>query len=185
MIKANRHLTIRGLVGLSLVLFAGSALATQVCSENIRSTAPESRFIDNEDGTVTDRFSNLMWKRCSEGQTWNGTTCTGTASTFTWQGALQRAETAATNEDLDFNDWRLPNIKELAFIVERACHDPAINLSVFPATPQRAFYWSASPSTTTGNAWSIGFDDGSDVDGTMGGDPAIAYPVRLVRDPAS
>jgi hypothetical protein len=34
-------------------------------------------YSDNGDGTVTDPTTGLTWMRCSMGQTWNGTTCTG------------------------------------------------------------------------------------------------------------
>lgn len=57
-----------------LCLFFGAAspaLATKTYSDNL-------------DGTVTDPTTGLTWMRCSMGQTWDGTTCTGTASTYTW-----------------------------------------------------------------------------------------------------
>jgi hypothetical protein len=44
-------------------------------------TTPTSDFTDNGDGTVTHRKTQLTWKRCAEGQSWAGNSCTGTAST--------------------------------------------------------------------------------------------------------
>ena len=40
-------------------------------------------YVDNGNGTVTHTPTNLMWKRCAEGQTWTGSTCSGTASSMT------------------------------------------------------------------------------------------------------
>ena len=37
----------------------------------------------NNDGTVTDPTTGLTWMRCAMGQSWNGTTCTGTGSRYT------------------------------------------------------------------------------------------------------
>ncbi len=57
---------------LSAALTAGA----QTCNhDSIPATAPASRFSDNGDGTATDTLTGLLWKRCSEGQTWDGATC--------------------------------------------------------------------------------------------------------------
>jgi hypothetical protein len=90
---------------------------------------------------VTDTATGLTWKRCSEGQSWDGATCAGSAMYHTWQQALQVADTASYAGQ---SDWRLPNAKELASIVEQACYSPAIDEAVFPATPS-SYYWSSSP----------------------------------------
>ncbi|KOR27965.1 hypothetical protein TI04_12110, partial [Achromatium sp. WMS2] len=34
-------------------------------------------YLIHPDGTVTDTRNGLMWKRCAEGQTWDGKTCVG------------------------------------------------------------------------------------------------------------
>jgi len=124
-------------LGLGLLAAYGGALA-QVCDySSIEATAPADRFIDNGDGTVTDEGTGLQWKRCSEGQTWTGATCTGPATQFFglsdgWKQALQLANSAVYAGK---SDWRVPNVKELASIIEQACHSPAVDIAVFPATP--------------------------------------------------
>lgn len=163
------------LLGLLLILVTADVPAEQVCKyASIRATAPASRFTDNLDGTVTDQASGLQWKRCAEGQTWSGSTCTGSATGHTWQQALQLADAAS---DAGHSDWRLPNIKELSSIVERACHSPAIDQAVFPATPT-SYFWSASPyAGSSDRAWLVFFNHG--VDGSYY--KANGYHVRLVR----
>lgn len=157
-----------------LLLVAGGALAQTCKYDSIGATAPASRFADNGDGTATDRATGLQWKRCSEGQTWSGGTCTENAAGYNWQAALQRAEAASfAGKD----DWRLPNVNELTSIVEEACYDPSIDLSVFPATPS-AWYWSSSPYASIADlAWYVSFYGGYDGDNYKYFD----YPVRLVR----
>ena len=60
-----------------------------------------------------------------------------------------------------FNDWRLPNIKELSSIVELSCYQPAINLTAFPNTPA-GNYWSSSPASySVSMAWSVNFVNGN------------------------
>jgi len=62
----------------------------------------------------------------------------------------------------DHTDGRLPNIKELASIVELACYDPALNATIFKTAPL-SFVWSASPyADFSGSAWGVYFNDGSD-----------------------
>lgn len=64
---------------------------------------------------VYDRWARSIWRRCSEGQMWDGTDCVGTPLTFTWNGALAYAQSQG-------GGWRLPNAKEvLTFPSSGAC----------------------------------------------------------------
>jgi len=159
-----------------LVLSVSAGWAAQTCKyASIPATAPASRFTDNGNGTVTDRATDLQWKRCAEGQTWSGGTCTGTAAGHTWQGALQLAEGASYAGK---TDWRLPNLKELDSIVEEACYAPAIDLAVFPGTPSDGF-WSSSPFASSPDfAWVVSFSYG---DGGSVAYKDVVSHVRLVR----
>jgi len=132
-----------------LVLSCGhQAMAAQWCNWSITPSAPTSDFVVNGDGTVTHSKTGLMWKRCAEGQVWNGTSCTGASAYYSWQGGLQQVE--ALNKAGGFAtyaDWRLPNIKELNSIVEERCSYPALNEAIFPGIARGA-YWSSSPVST-------------------------------------
>jgi len=116
------------------------------CKSTVTQTAPDSRYTDNNDGTVTDLITGLMWKQCSEGQSTASTSCdTGLAATYTWQLALQQAETINSGGGFaSYTDWRLPNRNELLSLVEFKCHSPAINTTFFPNTSSiggTAQYW--------------------------------------------
>lgn len=110
------------------------------------SRKPGGRFRDNGNGTVTDRLTGLMWRKCSEGQTWEprGNTCTGEASGFGWDDALNHVEILNLQGGvLGHRDWRLPTIRELSSLVDYDRHNP-IDERVFPATPER-WFWSSTP----------------------------------------
>ena len=147
----KRKLT--GVILLSLVA-AGSADAAQTChSYWPKPSTPINRFSENGDGTVTDKVTNLTWKRCSEGL--EGEVCDkGEALTFTWEEALQAA---ANSRFAGQKEWRLPDIKELNSIIERQCTMPAINEIVFPATPTMAFWSSTTYAGNPAFAWNVYF----------------------------
>lgn len=143
----------------AFALVAGPVGAAQ-CQNNIPPTNPDSVYEIHGDGTVTDTRTGLMWKRCSEGQTWDGNTntCTGNASDYTWAEALNHA-LALT--DAGHDDWRLPNRNELLSLVEYCTFNPAINADVFPNMPSYPYFWSASPSAySSSSAWYVYFSDG-------------------------
>lgn len=119
---------------------------------------------------VKDNTTGLVWQRCSVGQIWDGSNCTGTALVYTHQGALQFANS-------QIGGWRLPNIKELNSLVDRSKYNPAINADFFPNTlPEN--YWSSTPYTNDGsNAWFISFKNGISYPAPR----TSAYYVRLVR----
>jgi Protein of unknown function (DUF1566) len=161
---------------------------SQTCKQSsIPATTPTSQFIDNADGTVTDKQTGLMWKRCGEGQTWVNATCIGNATGYTWQAALLRAQSVNSKGGFAGQvDWRVPNIKELRSITERQCTFPVINLTVFPRTAAVAvssgsttgIFWSSSPVTDNPqDPWAVDFSYGDD----FGGNKDDYYHVRLVR----
>ena len=163
---------------LSLALsatFASASAWAQTCQPNIRETTPASQFVvDAAKGTVLDKKTGLMWKRCAEGQ--SGAECSnGSYSTHDWAGALMQAESSAYS---GYNDWRLPNSKELESIVEEKCYGPAINAAVFPNAPSGR-HWSGSPNAYgSGGAWYVLFSNGYSYGD---GDRGNAGAVRLVR----
>lgn len=162
------------LVTLMLAMTCAASTFAQTCKTgSILASTPTNRFTDNADGTVTDTTTNLTWKRCSEGQTWNGTTCTGSAIGLPWDSALHEVTFVVF---AGASNWRLPNKNELVSLVERQCFNPAINMSIFPATPA-SYYWSSSPYGNSDKAWQVEFDDGRD---NFGGKTGYNY-VRLVR----
>ena len=136
------------------------------------------RYTVSVDGQeVTDNRTKLIWRRCAEGMSWNGSTCAGSVINFAEQvTALQHAAAQADSTGLA---WRLPNIKELSSIIDRSRADPAIDSAVFPVTRASAF-WSATPRYIyySFEYWYVSSSSG--FSGTTVG--SVYYDVRLVRD---
>lgn len=100
-------------------------------------------FVDNEDGTVTDTKTGLMWQKTDDGQT------------RTWPEALAYCESCTL---AGYTDWRLPNIRELESIVDWQEYNPAID-PVFDC--RSSFYWSGSTYVDRpGYAWFVSFFNG-------------------------
>ncbi len=146
---------------------AADGAVSCVAIENTAIIATTEHLTDNTNGIIIDPETGLIWKKCSEGQIWSNNAdnnCTGTAATYTWQEALQRAQAVNTGSGENFSQtgWRLPNIKELAAIAELRCNNPIINETFFPQTPTNNF-WSSSPSAAgSTSAWSVSFINGID-----------------------
>ena len=88
--------------------------------------------VENGDGTVTEKVADLMWVQEVE------------SGKLDWEEALQYCE------DLDYagyKDWKLPGNKELTSIVDLRKQKPALDVSIFPDTDYKAFYWSRTPET--------------------------------------
>ena len=171
--------------GVLLALSLGAASLTavaQTCNPFVAAVAPNGRYADLSDGTVVDTQTGLMWKKCSEGMTWNGTsgTCGEAAKTYSWDGALALANNVnagSAGEKLGHSDWRLPSVKELASLVERKCFNPAVNATYLLNTAADT-YWSSSPfGNSSTYAWLVDFNAGL-VDN---GNKSFTHFVRLVR----
>ncbi len=146
----------------------------------VRSSVPPvaARFESHNDGTLSDHQTGLMWRICSEGLT--GSTCTGTAQAYSWQGALQRVATVNASPaglGLGHGDWRLPNRNELGSIADMTRH-PAINASAFPGV-QAASHWTSTPDALhPGYAWVVEFLTGGSIPVPVAGSRFVV----LVRD---
>ena len=117
----------------------------------------ETRFSLNG-AEATDLRTGLVWKRCTEGQTWNGNTCVGSALEMKHETALKRAQ--AANPQGAATGWRLPNINELFSLADKGCENPSIDSKAFPDNPMH-IYWSSTPyAAYPANVWIVAFDVG-------------------------
>lgn len=162
----------------------------QVIYERYRNKQ-EARIYD--DGTVS--IGNMFWMRCSLGQQWDGTTCTG--NTLWYQRDDAQMMPGLMNAQGGFaghSDWRLPTATELASL--RVCSSgeanlryggtisahggttfqscdgdyssPTLDTNLFPETPGGPFW---------GGPWYINFKFGS----ISSGNASDRAAVRLVR----
>ena len=169
----------RGMLGL---LLSSWVLASQAACP-----VTPGRFIANG-AEVVDSKTGLVWARCSVGQTWNGSQCTGQPTLVYHEEAMRLAQSTP--------GWRLPNVKELASLVDRRCQSPSIDTVAFPgfAGNEHWNYWSSTLDlSNTDRAWIVVFLEGRlQTDGRNGdyvpafhGSPGFNRPrtvaVRLVR----
>ncbi|MCB1161011.1 MAG: DUF1566 domain-containing protein, partial [Leptospiraceae bacterium] len=97
------------------VAFTGLLFTTSVLSYG--------NYTDNNDGSITDNITGLIWQKCSMGQ--SGTDCSGDAATAaTWTAAISYCEGLTLSGR---SDWRLPNINELESLVDDSIYNPSIN----------------------------------------------------------
>lgn len=133
-------------------------------------------FTDNSDGTITDNVTGLIWQKCSAGQA-NDSSCTGDQDILTWQEALDYCNGLSL---AGYNDWRLPNIKELYSILDTENHKdpdwlglavypydgpylgqvlshnqrfPAIDEAFFPNVMINSISWAGPPEPTENRSW--------------------------------
>jgi len=161
------------IIGSFLLILSTKVIAS--CSENIEQSTPNSRFSLHDNATLTDNKTSLIWMRCSIGQSWDGSECIGSLDAFNWQGAINRA--ASTNF-ANYDDWRLPNIQELASIIEVACSNPSINESVFSNIGFTSYWSSSSFAGFSSYAWYINFYNDAQ---SRAQSKSSGYYVRLVR----
>jgi len=93
-------------------------------------------------GTVTDTRTGLIWKSAVS------------PSALTWEAAKTYCKELG-------GGFRLPGLKELLTLVDPTRANPCIDPSAFPGTPSD-YFWTASPDVvSSGNAWVVGFYDGT------------------------
>jgi hypothetical protein len=63
-------------------------------------------FVDNGDGTITDQATGLMWAQADSGEG------------LDWKEALAWVQQMNAENYLGYNDWRMPDVKELQSIID-------------------------------------------------------------------
>jgi hypothetical protein len=109
----------------------------------------ETFFQDNQNGTVTDSRTGLVWLQAPLDMDNDGA-----SDALTWQAALAGA---AALEKAGFTDWRLPNRNELQSIVDYRWHHPAIDSRSFPNVIGGNF-WTSTTDTFSSPAYAYAVD---------------------------
>jgi hypothetical protein len=131
----------------------GQVVPSAVGSQTIKTYIPnewhDNRYTVHHNGTVTDNNTGLMWKVCSEGQSWskqsdNTASCSGSARGTNWKASLELVNNYTFPASDGYSDWRLPNIQELASLLALDRSNPSINSTIFPNT-SKSRYNNSSP----------------------------------------
>lgn len=133
------------------------------------------RFIDNNNGTVTDNLTGLVWLQDAH--------C---FSVKTWADALSSANNLSSGsygltDGSVTGDWRLPNRKELFNLVDCLRPDPALPEDHPFLYVQSDWYWSSTTyALNTNVAWFVHMGTGVvDVDDKSS--RLYVWPVRDVK----
>ena len=103
------------------------------------------------DHVASDRSTGLMWLRSAMGP----------EDVVDWPTALAAIRLMNENTAYGYNDWRLPNIRELESLVALDQHSPALPES-HPFQNVGQGYWSSTTSVyDTSYAWVLYSDDGN------------------------
>lgn len=113
---------------------------------------PDPRFRDNDDGTITDHLTGLMWLKDGN--------CMGPV---TWQEALNKVADLNANPGnyecggykATYNDWSLPNVNELESLINVEPLNPAIYLEGKGFENCAGGYWSSTTDVATGFRWVV------------------------------
>ena len=99
-------------------------------------------YTDNDNGTVTDNNTGLVWQQEDDGKTYNWYQASGTYNA-TYNPTLQ--DVCGTLNLGGHSDWRLPAKKELMSIVDYGIpySGPTIDTTYFPNT-KSDYYWSST-----------------------------------------
>jgi len=133
---------------------------------------PAIRFTDNQDGTVTDHLTGLVWLKDA-----------GTFAPATFPAALAEVNQLASgagglSDGSKAGDWRLPNLHELESLVDVAASDPALPADHPFSNVSNGIYWTSTGYTgiTWGNvqAWAIRLGDGRYINDGLANDEATS-----------
>jgi hypothetical protein len=140
---------------------------------------PDPRFIDNKDGTVTDRLSGLTWLK--------NTKCFGMMN---WEAAMLAAKSLKDgdcgpdpalilSDGSTTGDWRLPTMNELCTLIDFSRRDPALPGGHMFSAVQPGYYWSATLfDYHPGLAWIVYFESGTTCYEAIKNNAGHIWPVR-------
>lgn len=139
--------------GLGSRIAAGTLLALAAAASHA-----QGRYAISSDGQeVTDSTSHLTWRRCAEGMSWDGKTCTGKLAKYTYAGAKKAAEAAKGAGKA----WRIPTRGELVALFDKnAKKKPRIDAQAFPKASNGPFWASRPGSDDDLNAWLVNMGNG-------------------------
>lgn len=147
------------LVSLARTGQATSYLSGDDASAQKGTAWPSTRFMDNQNGTITDTLTGLIWLKnasCFAPGNWNAALI---AANQLYSGSCGLSDGSTIGQ------WRMPNINELESLVDVSQSNPALSAGN-PFTNVSASYWSSTTYTALyTQALGIRFTDGRYING--------------------
>ena len=138
-----------------------------------------SRFIDNQDGTVTDNLTKLIWLKNPD--------CFGIID---WRSAVQAAKglkngdcgpkpELVLSDGSSAGDWRLPTMGELCTLIDFSRRDPALPEGHLFGGILPGYHWSATRIEAHSElAWIVYFESGTTCYEDIKNRAGHVWPVR-------
>jgi hypothetical protein len=103
-------------------------------------------FIDNNDGTVTDKATGLMWQK------------SGSSSSLENRSAKQYIKRLNRKRFAGYSDWRMPTVEELASLLAKSSKSGVHINPVFDH--KRTICWTVDKYDKICSAWIVNFKQG-------------------------
>lgn len=145
----------------------------------VAGSIPDPRFVDNKDGTATDRLTGLIWLK--------HTNCFGMMD---WEDAKRVAKhlkdgdcgpdpALILSNGSSAGDWRMPTMGELCTLIDFSRRNPALPSGhIFSAVPP-GYHWSATTlEAHSGAAWIVYFESGTTCYENVTNNAGHILPVR-------
>lgn len=135
---------------------------------------PVPRFVDNDDGTVTDRLTGLVWLGSNK-----------LAGAGKYEIALQKCNELASgkaglSDGSKAGDWRLPNVRELLSLVDYSRRDPPLPAGHPFVKVDVQSHWTSTPLASRkakNSGHRVGVRDGGSGASSYSGSDGV-WPVR-------
>lgn len=119
---------------------------------------PAPRFTDNNNGTVTDNLTGLIWLKkanCGGTKTWADALTFANSLYDGWTGDGSGGD-CGLSDGSTAGQWRLPNVRELQSLIDYGRYAPALPSGhPFAGVESRDYWTSTMYAPNTSNAWQV------------------------------
>ena len=132
-----------------------------------------NNLIDNQDGTVTDQATDLMWQK------------SGSARKLTWRNATAYLEKLNKEKFAGYSDWRFPTVEELASLLVFAKINGLYINSLFDNRQTQCWSTDSIPTDLTDayqEAWIVSFLSGNITHASWPRDDRILWQSWYAKD---